>query len=63
MPPIPIVCLTMFILNIGLIDIAGSVTSSNMGSPAGQDMRHSNAVPLDYEQPHTKRQRIEGWAT
>ncbi|CAK1544478.1 unnamed protein product [Leptosia nina] len=28
----------------------------------GQDMRHS-AVPLDYEQPHTKRPRIEGWAT
>ncbi|CAG4983732.1 myocyte-specific enhancer factor 2 isoform X1 [Colias croceus] len=28
----------------------------------GQDMRH-NAVPLDYEQPHTKRPRIEGWAT
>lgn len=44
----------------GVID--GSVSSSNMGSPAGQDMRHS-AVPLDYEQPHTKRPRIEGWAT
>ncbi|XP_013176434.1 PREDICTED: myocyte-specific enhancer factor 2A isoform X3 [Papilio xuthus] len=50
----------------GVIDdifISGSVTSSNMGSPAGQDMRHANTVPLDYEQPHTKRQRIEGWAT
>ncbi|XP_039760546.1 myocyte-specific enhancer factor 2 isoform X5 [Pararge aegeria] len=42
---------------------AGSVTSSNMGSPAGQDMRHANTVPLDYEQPHTKRPRIDGWAT
>ncbi|XP_041974922.1 myocyte-specific enhancer factor 2 isoform X2 [Aricia agestis] len=39
--------------------IDGSVTSSNMGSP-GQDMRHG---PLDYEQPHSKRPRIEGWAT
>ncbi|XP_047984489.1 myocyte-specific enhancer factor 2 isoform X1 [Leguminivora glycinivorella] len=45
--------------NRGLSYIPGSVTSSNMGSP-GQDMRH---VPLDYEQPHTKRPRIEGWAT
>lgn len=63
MPPLRIISIMKFILNIGLIDIAGSVTSSNMGSPAGQDMRHSNAVPLDYEQPHTKRQRIEGWAT
>ncbi|XP_026731578.1 myocyte-specific enhancer factor 2 isoform X3 [Trichoplusia ni] len=43
--------------------VAGSVSSSNMGSPAGQDMRHGSAVPLDYEQPHTKRPRIEGWAT
>ncbi|XP_059054739.1 myocyte-specific enhancer factor 2 isoform X2 [Achroia grisella] len=45
----------------GVID--GSISSSNMGSPAGQDMRHANTVPLDYEQPHTKRPRIEGWAT
>ncbi|XP_052739400.1 myocyte-specific enhancer factor 2 isoform X3 [Bicyclus anynana] len=49
----------------GAIDVyfSGSVTSSNMGSPAGQDMRHANTVPLDYEQPHTKRPRIDGWAT
>ncbi|CAG9581172.1 unnamed protein product [Danaus chrysippus] len=46
-----------------LAGIDGSVTSSNMGSPAGQDMRHANTVPLDYEQPHSKRPRIEGWAT
>ncbi|XP_030021842.1 myocyte-specific enhancer factor 2 isoform X3 [Manduca sexta] len=48
----------------GNLYIAGSVSSSNMGSPGGpggQDMRHS--VPLDYEQPHTKRPRIEGWTT
>lgn len=47
--------------HLGVID--GSVTSSNMGSPAGQDMRHASVV-LDYEQPHSKRPRIsEGWAT
>ncbi|CAB3239715.1 unnamed protein product [Arctia plantaginis] len=43
----------------GAID--GSVSSSNMGSPAGQDMRHSN-VALDYDQPHTKRPRLDGWS-